>query len=125
MPTLLEVAGLPVPAGLDGLSFATELRGERAPEHEFLFWEFHGYGGQQAVLLGRWKGVRFGLLEKEEIPSLELYDLAASERETANVASENPDVVARLLAILEREHRPSRDFPFPLLDLVVPRTDGF
>jgi arylsulfatase len=125
MPTLLEVAGLPVPAGLDGLSFAAELRGEHAPEHEFLFWEFHGYGGQQAVRLGSWKGVRFGLLEKEEIPSLELYDLGASERETANVASENPDVVARLLAILEREHRPSRDFPFPLLDLVVPRTDGF
>ena len=124
MPTLLEVAGLPVPAGLDGLSFGAELRGERAPEHEFLFWEFYGYGGQQAVRLGRWKGVRFDLLE-EEIPSLELYDLDASEREATNVAAENAEIVARLLAIMQREHRPSRDFPFPLLDLVVPRRDGF
>jgi arylsulfatase len=123
MPTLLEVAGVPVPPGLDGLSFAAELRGERAREHEFLLWEFHGYGGQQAVRLGRWKGVRLDLLTR--ISSLELYDLEASERETKDVAAENPEVVARLLSILEREHRPSRDFPFPLLDLAVPRSGGF
>jgi arylsulfatase len=123
LPTLLEVAGAPCPSGIDGLSFAAELRGERSPEHEFLFWEFHGYGGQQAVRLGRWKGVRFDLLER--ISPLELYDLEASEREAKNVAAEHPEVVARMLAILEHERTPSRDFPFPLLDLVVPRTGGF
>jgi arylsulfatase len=128
MPTLLEVAGAAVPGGLDGLSFASvlkegELRGERAPEHEFLLWEFHGYGGQQAVRLGRWKGVRFNLLD--ELTPLELYDLEASERETKDVAVAHPDVVAKLLSILEREHRPSREFPFPLLDLAVPRRGGF
>ena len=128
VPTLLGLAGASVPAGLDGLSFAMvllggELRGERAPEHEFLLWEFHGYGGQQAVRLGRWKGVRFDLLT--EFSSLELYDLETSERETKNVAAENPEVVARLLSILEREHEPSREFPFPLLDLAIPRSGGF
>jgi len=123
LPTLLEVAGVSVPAGLDGLSFAAELRGERAPEHEFLLWEFHGYGGQQAVRTGRWKGVRTDLLS--EISSLELYDLEASEREAKNVAAENPEVVARLLALLGREHTPSREFPFPLLDLAIPRSGGF
>ena len=88
-----------------------------------MLWEFHGYGGQQAVRLGRWKGVRFELLT--EITSLELYDLEASEREAKNVAAENPEVVARMLSILEREHRPSREFPFPLLDLAIPRSGGF
>lgn len=123
LPTLLEAAGASVPAGLDGLSFFAELRGERAPEHEFLLWEFHGYGGQQAVRMGRWKGVRFGLLEG--ISSLELYDLEASEREAKNVAAENPEIVTQLLAILAREHKPSREFPFPLLDLAIPRSGGF
>ena len=114
MPTLLEVAGVPVPDGLDGLSFAAELRGEDAPEHEFLFWDFHGYGAQQAVRIGRWKGLRRDLLG--EIPPLELYDLESNERESDDVAGEHPEIVARMLAILAAEHRPSPEFPLPLLD---------
>ncbi len=122
LPTLLELAGVPVPAGLDGLSFAAELRGERAPAHEFLFWEFHGYGGQQAVRIGRWKGVRTNLLA--EVTPLELYDLGASERETTDVAAQQPEIVAEMLELLAREHRPSREFPFPLLDRARPAQKG-
>jgi arylsulfatase len=114
LPTLLELAGVAVPEGLDGLSFAAELRGERAREHEFLYWEFHGYGGQQAVRLGRWKGVRTNLLA--ELLPLELYDLEADPRERKDLAAAQPEVVARMHAILAREHQPSREFPFPLLD---------
>lgn len=114
LPTLLEVAGVTAPPGLDGLSFAAELRGERAREHEFLFFEFHGYGGQQAVNLGRWKGIRTNLLA--ELAPLELYDLEADPGETKDVARENPGIVARMLEILAREHTPSREFPFALLD---------
>jgi arylsulfatase A-like enzyme len=123
LPTLLEVAGVAVPTGLDGLSFAAELRGEAAPEHEFLLWEFHGYGGQQAVRIGNWKGVRVNL--HEELRPLELYDLSVDEREGKNVASAHPEIVATMLALLERERRPSREFPFALLDRVIPRTGGF
>src|SRR5258708_4368879 len=50
MPTLLDVGGA-IPKGIDGVSFAPTLRGDsakqKAPAH--LFWEFAGYGGQQAV----------------------------------------------------------------------------
>ncbi len=122
LPTLLELAGVPVPAGLDGLSFAAELRGERAPAHEFLFWEFHGYGGQQAVRIGRWKGIRTNLLA--EVTPLELYDLGASERETTDVSARQPEIVAQMLELLAREHRPSREFPFPLLDRARPAQKG-
>jgi len=123
-PTLLEVAGVGAPAGIDGLSFAPELRGEEGPAHEFLFWEFHGYGGQQAVRLGRWKGVRGNLLQ--EIQPLQLYDLESDPGETRDVAARNPEVVLRLLSILEHERRPSREFPFPLLDgaLAAPGAGG-
>ena len=64
LPTLLELSGLPPLAGIDGQSFAAELTGGSAPAHEFLLWEFHGYGGQIAVRMGRWKGVHMGLLER-------------------------------------------------------------
>jgi len=124
-PTLLEVAGLAPPPGIDGLSFAPELRGEEGPAHEFLFWEFNGYGGQQAVRIGRWKGIRKHLLD--ELPPLALYDLEADEREKHDVAAEHPDVVARMLALLAREHTPSAEFPLPLVEGVgvdAPGTDG-
>jgi arylsulfatase len=127
MPTLVELAGVPMPQGLDGLSFApvlsgAEARGERVPAHEFLFWDFYGYGGQQAVRLGRWKGLRRDVLG--EIPPLELYDLETSERESTDVARENPEVVKRMLAILAAEHRPSKEFPVPLLDAARPEVGG-
>jgi arylsulfatase len=114
MPTFLELAGITVPTGLDGLSFAGELLGGESPAHEFLFWEFHGDGGQQAVRIGRWKGVRRHLLTRPA--PLELYDLDASARERHDVAEEHPEVVARMLALLEREHVPSREFPMLVLD---------
>ena len=44
------------------------------PTHEFLYWEFHERGFQQAVRMGHWKAVR---LAKEP---LELYNLAAIPR---------------------------------------------
>jgi len=123
LPTLLEVAGVAVPAKLDGRSFAAELRGESAPAHEFLLWEFYGYGGQQALRMGRWKGVRVNLVE--ELAPLELYDLEAAPRENKNVAAQHAEVVAKMLDVLAREHRPSREFPLPPLDSPPARAGGF
>jgi hypothetical protein len=74
------------------------------------------------VRLGRWKGLRRDVLG--EIPPLELYDLEASERESTDVARENPEVVKRMLAILAAEHRPSKEFPVPLLDAARPEVGG-
>ena len=60
------------PPGLDGMSMARALRGQPQPAHEFLYWEFHERGFQQAVRMGAWKAVR---LEKDA--PLELYNLDA------------------------------------------------
>ena len=45
-------------AGIDGMSMARALRGEQQPTHEFMHWEFHERGFQQAVRMGNWKAVR-------------------------------------------------------------------
>ena len=59
MPTLAEAAGCEVPEGIDGISFMPALLGrDDQREHEFLYWEFTGYGGQQALRMGDWKAVR-------------------------------------------------------------------
>ncbi len=105
LPTLCDVAGRSVPAPTDGLSFLPTLTGQgEQPEHEFLYWEFPAYGGQQAVRMGKWKGIRRNMQEGNL--EIELYNLEADIREEQNVAADHPEVVARIRGIMEREHSP-------------------
>jgi arylsulfatase len=115
MPTLTSWCGLPAPANGDGIDFKAHLTGQGLKtSHEFLYWEFPGYGGQQAVIAGPWKAVR-QQLNKGRIVT-ELYNLAGDESEQHDVAKTNPDIVTRLEAIMTREHRPSEIFPLPTID---------
>ncbi len=115
MPTLLDIAGVDVPSGLDGISMrpTLESKGEQR-SHESLYFEFPSYGGQQAVRTDRWKLVRRNL--KKQNPTLALYDIQADDTESTDVAAEHPEVVAKLRLIAEREHVNSKHFPFPALD---------
>jgi arylsulfatase A-like enzyme len=106
LPTLCEIGGATVPDDIDGISFAPVLlgRADGQSPHEFLYWEFPSYGGQQAVRLGKWKGVRRNMFDGNM--TVELYDLE-SDLEEEDVSAEHPEVVARIEAIMEREHTPS------------------
>src|SRR4029453_3867521 len=56
-PTLTDLAGIKEPDGPDGISIRRPLLGQSQPEHDFLYWEFHERGFQQAVRMGDWKAV--------------------------------------------------------------------
>ncbi len=120
LPTLLDLidAKSPVPAGVDGISIAPALRGETQPQRDFLYREFTGYGGQQAVWLGKkWKATRQNMLRKNDDPlRIQLYDLESDESETTDVAEAYPEVVDRVRKIMAREHVPSEVFRFPPID---------
>jgi hypothetical protein len=51
----------------------------KAPQHDFLYWEFHEQGGKQAVRQGKWKAIRFNVIENPNAP-VELYDLEMTQR---------------------------------------------
>jgi arylsulfatase len=120
LPTLAEIAGVKPPEHLDGISFAPTLRGQaqRQQRHEFLYWEFPGYGGQQAVRIGDWKAVRQGMLRRNNKQPLkiELYDLQRDIGESRDVAAEHPEIVARAAKFMQAEHVPSKLFPLPPID---------
>ncbi len=119
LPTLLELTGAQRPSESDGISFLPTLLGRPHPARATLYREFPAYGGQQCLLAGDWKLVRRNLLPPDRQPAVattELYNLASDPRESRDVATNHPDVVARLMETMRQQHRNSPRFPFPALD---------
>ena len=115
MATICDITGIKPPKDTDGISYLPTLLGEndRQKKHEYLFWDFHGYGGQLAVRMGRWKGVKRNLIRNPDAP-LELYDLQTDIGEKHNVAKEHPEIAAKIEKIMvsARTKPPARRFRF-------------
>ena len=113
LPTFCELAGVPTPEGIDGVSFAPTLRGQKTKQakRDHVYWEFHEQGGKQAVRKGKWKAVRLNVRKKPNGP-IELYDLSKDIGETKNLASKHPDVVKEMDRIMSDSHVPSPTFRF-------------
>lgn len=120
LPTLLDLAGFEkqIPQEIDGISFKPGLQGKVQDPRPFLYREFPGYGGQQSVRVGEWKAIRQKL--NQGPAEIELYNIRLDEAETNNVAAAHPEIVAKLDAIMKKEHTPSTDFPIKGLGDPVP-----
>lgn len=107
LPTVAEAAGASTPPGIDGISFLPTLLGTGPqPKHEFLLWEFYGYGGQQAVRFGDWKGVRVNC-HKDPAGPIQLYNLKTDPAEKHDVADGHPEIVQKIQEIMIRQHTDS------------------
>jgi arylsulfatase A-like enzyme len=112
LPTAVELAGATLPAGFetDGLSLVSFLKGGKAPEREFFYWELH-VGERRptplsAVRFGPWKALR----ESPAMP-LELYNIADDVGETRDLAAAHPDLVAKAEALMKQAHRDDPAWP--------------
>lgn len=98
-PTVLDLAGLPHPDGLDGHSLAPELHGEspQRPDHALL--QFHGTTMSTGCFMlakDDWKYIAFAGYDPL------LFNLKTDPHETRNLAPDEPQLVARLDAELRQ-----------------------
>ena len=100
MPTVAELVGIEAPAGIDGNSFLPTLKGKSQVEDKPLYWEYHAFGGMQAVRMGKWKGVRLEIRRQEDSP-LQLFDLESDPNETMDVAAANAEIASQIRAIMD------------------------
>ena len=108
LPTAVELSGGRLPTGFnpDGLSLVAFLKGGVAPQREYFYWELHEATPLQALRWGDWKAVRGG-------PSkpVEIYDLKSDPGESKNLASDQPERVAKAEALMKSARVDDPNFP--------------
>ena len=104
MPTLAELTGKSI-SGIDGLSILPTLRGnvQQQTSHPHLYFEYPENGGQIAIRIGQWKGVKKNM-RKNPDAKWELYNLNVDTNETTDLASGHAEIIAQMDAIAKKEH---------------------
>jgi arylsulfatase len=106
MPTFCDIIGISVPNNTDGISMKPTLFGKNQSDtHEYLYWEFPAYKGQQAVRMGKWKAIRRNIFDGNM--EIELYDLNSDYREQNDVASAHPEIIIKIQNFMVDSHTKS------------------
>jgi arylsulfatase A-like enzyme len=100
-PTLCELAGAPLPEGIDGRSFGPVLRGETTTHRESLLFAYRNV--QRAIRDPRWK-----LIVYPQVNRVQLFDLESDPDELRDLASapEHGERIAAMRArMFQLEHQ--------------------
>ncbi len=118
LPTFCEIAEIEQDLPSDGISLLPTLYGTPQKKHDFLYWEFPAYRGQQAVRMNQWKAIRQNMIDGNL--EIDLFNLETDIACQNNVALAHPDIIAKIEAIMASEHQPStvKRFQIPILDQI-------
>jgi arylsulfatase A-like enzyme len=118
VPTLLQLVGQPVPAGLDGVSIAALLTGHGPLPARKFFWHFPHYTNQGSRPSGAMRDGYWMMVEYYDAQKAELYDLRKDIGEAQDLAVLQPERLAEMRAALAawrkavnaQENTPNPDF---------------
>jgi arylsulfatase A-like enzyme len=121
MATLAEISGKKI-SNSDGISLVPELSGRKQDQqkHGFLYFEYPENGGQLAVRIGNWKGVKRNVRNNPS-QNWELFDLSKDRNETTDVSAVNPQIISQIKAIVKREHTHPHILDWEFIDPKVSR----
>jgi uncharacterized sulfatase len=107
LPTACELAGGEIPDSIDGISYVPTLLGksDQQPRHEYLYWASQEGATMIGVRQDHWKLVRYRK-DKNGQPDWRLYDLRTDIGEQHDLADEHPEVVRRIIGLLNRDGLP-------------------
>jgi arylsulfatase A-like enzyme len=119
VPTLLDLVGQPIPAGLDGVSIAALLTGRGpAPVRQF-FWHFPHYTNQGSRPSGAVRDGNWMLVEYYDEEKAELYDLRKDIGESQDLTGSQLERVSEMraaLAVWRKETNAQGNTPNPAFD---------
>lgn len=101
-PTLCDLAGAPIPRGLDGLSLVPVLKGDKTKVRDWLFGAYRD--GQRMIRDERWKLLKYNA---SGVRNIQLFDLRNDPDELTNLATnvKHRDEVARLEKLLSEAQK--------------------
>jgi arylsulfatase A-like enzyme len=105
-PTVCDLAGVPNPSRVEGASLAPIIRGGSRSVRDWLYTAFEK--GQRAITDGRWKLIRYPLIDKTT-----LFDLDNDPHEESDLAN-RPEHAGRVRSMLERLARLQREYDDPV-----------
>jgi len=123
MATLAELTGQDA-GNTDGISFLPTLLGneKRQRQHEFLYFEYPEKGGQLAVRMGDWKGVKLNLAKNPDTKWM-LFNLGNDPEEANDVAHDHADILSKFDHIVAREHQPAHILDWEIIDKKIRRVN--
>ena len=114
-PTLCKAAGVKIPKKLDGTDLTPALIKKSFERNKPMIWEFHGYGGQLAVIDFPWKVVRQKAKSKKP-GKWQLYNIRKDPAEGNDLAQQHPEIVNRLEGAFKNDRTPNARAKLPLYD---------
>ena len=92
----------------DGISLLPTLLGKpnAQKQREYLYFEYPEKGGQLAIRMGDWKGVRLDVRHNPKSP-WQIFNLKTDRNETEDVALKHPELIQKFDAIVKKEHQHS------------------
>lgn len=98
-PTLMDMAGVDCPEGVDGLSLMPELQGQSSCRHDWVLSEYHDSSfntGAYMLRRGEWKYIAYvGFLPQ-------LFNLREDPYEIHNLAEKRPDITREMDELLRK-----------------------
>ena len=114
MPTACEIAAVPAPANIDGISYLPLLKNEltKQKKHKYLYFELHR-PTKRGIRMGDW----VCLQEKTsaidpDVDKTELYNLKTDLGQKNDLAGRYPEKLQEMKNLLKEAHTPAKHFAF-------------